>query len=295
MGGVRPIATAFIVAASVTGGGSIVGGSYVAADVAEISLVDAFESESGAMISAGTDGQYPPASQTPDLKATIVVRLSEPLPGNATITWRTVDGSAIAGQHYLAAEQTLLMKPKTGKLEYFFKVSLKKADGTPEPDRTFGVEIVSVTGPVTITDGDATVTIVDDDSAPAISLGGDTSFPEGDTRNNSVIVVTIVLDRPLAKVLKLRVGPWDGTAMGGTRTTAGADFIHANNHRLNSIEEVWVYPGQTSVTYRVDVLGDVNPEPDETLLLHIGAPSTFRPQPIVPDDSTRVITLLNDD
>jgi hypothetical protein len=76
---------------------------------------------------------------------------------------------------------------------------------------------------------------------------------------------------------------------------AGADFVHANNSRSNRTEDVLVYPGQVSISYHVRILGDVTPEEDETFLLHVHAPRSFRPQPIIPDDSNRVVTLVNDD
>jgi hypothetical protein len=91
---------------------------------------------------------------------TLTVALSAAATQDVSIAWNTVEGSATAGEDYISASGTLLIA--AGQTAGTITVEVV-GDRTMESDETFLVRLTSVSG-ADIGDGEATVTILDDDS-----------------------------------------------------------------------------------------------------------------------------------
>jgi len=98
-------------------------------------------------------------------KVSVPVQLSSASDQTVTVSYRTVDGTAISGggknkgADYGAASGTLTFQP--GEISKSITISIK-SDRKTEPNETFTVDIYGAAG-ATIDDGVATVTIVNDD------------------------------------------------------------------------------------------------------------------------------------
>ncbi len=95
----------------------------------------------------------PPAPE--GFVATFTVALSAPAAAPVTVQFSTANGTAIAGQDYVAVADTLTFN--TGEIVKTITVQLI-ADGIDEPDETFTVNLANAVG-ATITDGSGLGTI----------------------------------------------------------------------------------------------------------------------------------------
>jgi hypothetical protein len=87
------------------------------------------------------------------------VRLASTSDQTITVSYRTVNGTAVAKSDYNAASGTLTFQP--GETAKTITISIK-ADRRSEANETFTVELFNAVG-TTIEDGVATATIVNDD------------------------------------------------------------------------------------------------------------------------------------
>jgi len=92
-------------------------------------------------------------------KLAVAVTLSSASSQAITVSYRTVDGTALAKSDYSATSGTLTFQP--GETSRTISVSIK-GDRRREPDETFSVQLSNVVG-ATIGDGVATGTILNDD------------------------------------------------------------------------------------------------------------------------------------
>jgi hypothetical protein len=92
----------------------------------------------------------------------VPVLLSAPSGRTVTVAYRTADGTASAGQDYLATSGTLTFSP--GQTRRVVTLTIL-GDAEHEPAETFTVTLSSPSN-VSVARGVATITIVDDDPAP---------------------------------------------------------------------------------------------------------------------------------
>ena len=191
--------------------------------------------------------------------ATFTITLNRFSDTAVTATYRTADGTATAGSDYTAAEATVTFP--AGALTADVSVPILD-DTVIESDETFTLSIIDDPRNSNLTylarplpydeggNGSGTVTILDDDTTPMISVA-DTSANE----NAGIMPFWVSLSRASATDATVRYATADGTA------TAGSDYTAADG--ILTIEA-----GATGVPVPVDIFDDGDDsESDETFTL----------------------------
>ena len=119
----------------------------------------AFAIEVGAAITVSIADAAAPEGET----LSFPVEISAAVPVPVTVSWRTVDGSARAGEDFAAASGSLVFAPGTTALRIDIAVS---SDPMAEADETFTVVLEDVVN-AELGDAEATGTIADDDMEAA--------------------------------------------------------------------------------------------------------------------------------
>jgi peptidoglycan/xylan/chitin deacetylase (PgdA/CDA1 family) len=185
----------------------------------------------------------------------IPVRLSAPSGRTVTVGYTTADGTAIAGTDYTAISGTLTFSP--GQTAKTVSVAVR-GDALDEPDETFTLQLRDPSR-TSIARGTATVTIVDDDPAPTISIE-DAAVTEGAAGSTTSVQVQVRLSAPSGRTVTVGYTTVDGTAI------AGADHLATSGTLTFS-------PGQTSRTITLTVVGDDVFEGDETFGVVLSTPT----------------------
>jgi hypothetical protein len=206
-----------------------------------------------------------------DGTATLTVTLSNPSDFPITVDYETGDGTATAGDDYVAASGTLTFTP--GVTTTTFTVDIIN-DSLDENDETV---LLTLTNPSAfeLGNGTATLTIEDDDAAPSVVLD-DVQVAEGDS-GTTPMTFEVTLSAISGLTVTVDYDTANGTA------TAGSDYTAASGTLV-------IPAGQLTGTVTVDVIGDMDFEPDETLLLNLSAPGNT-----TIEDGEGVGTILNDD
>ena len=183
----------------------------------------------------------------------VTFRLSEPVDSAVTVEWTTADGSAVAGEDYVATSGTVTFR--RGRTEVFRRVQIL-GDTELELDEFFEVVLLSADGAAV---GDpATVTLLNDDDEapdlPELSVG-DVEVTEGDGRNTRV-AIPITLSSPATSTITFTLATVAGTA------SAGADFVDLSR-------TVPIRSGSTSASVYVVVFADTLPEGDEWFTVEV--------------------------
>jgi CSLREA domain-containing protein len=167
--------------------------------------------------------------------------------GAATATAGTVDYTDVAGTLNWAAGD---ISPKT------FTVPITN-DASDEDNETVALALSDPQGGAALGgQSQAVLTIVDDDAAPVLSLG----FASVNEGNSGVVNMTVPVTLSVAsgKVVTVRAG----TVAGGTATPT-SDYLPIDNVLVTFI------PGQTQASVTVQVVGDTESEPDETIFVKL--------------------------
>jgi len=203
--------------------------------------------------------------------AVFTVRLSAPSAQAVTVDYATQDGTAVAPADYAATSGTLSFPAGTTTRTVTVPVV---ADVLDEADETFLMRLSNPAGAI-LGDAEATGTIVDDDSPPAVSID-DVSATEGDV-GTTLASFTLSLSAPSGRIVSVAAATADGTA------TAGSDYMPGT----------WtvVFPaGDTAETLNVTILGDRVWEADETFAVNLSNPVNATLA-----EAQGVGTILNDD
>ncbi len=150
--------------------------------------------------------------------ATFRVTLSAASENVVTVSYKTKDGTAVAGSDYTAMAGTLRFEP--GDTTKTIRVPTVD-DDTPEETEAFTVELSAPSG-ATVADGTGTGTISDDDggsrSLPTLSIGDAAPVPEGRTAK-----FRVTLRRESGEPVTVAYRTVDGTAVAGSdyTTTSG--------------------------------------------------------------------------
>ena len=240
----------------------------IADDSATVTIVDDDDplpsiSISDATVTEGTGGNS---------TVEVTVTLSAPASGTESFKFATADGSATAGEDYLASSFTLpFFAGQTTRILVLNIVG----DALDEPDETFRVDLFDPVN-ATIADDSATVTIVDDDDPlPSISIS-DATVTEG-TGGNSTVEVTVTLSAPASGTESFKFATADGSA------TAGEDYL-ASSFALP------FFAGQTTRILVLNIVGDALDEPDETFRVDL-----FDPVNATIADDSATVTIVDDD
>ncbi len=174
-----------------------------------------------------------------------VVTLSPASGQTVTVDYATSDGTATAGQDYIAVSGTLTFNP--GETTKTISVPIL-GDTVDEANETFTVTLSNPTNATLATDR-ATGMILNDDSVVKVSIT-DASQPEGDSgASNATFTVTLSVTSSVP--LTVAYATSDGTATAGQDYTAVSGTLTFN-------------PGETQKTISVPVLGDTLDEANET-------------------------------
>ena len=182
--------------------------------------------------------------------AEFTVRLSEASGRAVTVSYRTVDGTAVAGLDYAATEGTLRYEP--GETTQTVSVETLE-DELAEDTEQFTVELSAPLG-ATVADGIGEGTISDDDDAPELSIDDAPTVSEGETAE-----FTVRLSEASGRAVTVSYRTVDGTAV------AGSDYKSASG-------ELRFEPGETARTVSVETLADELAEDAEQFTVELSAP-----------------------
>ena len=194
-----------------------------------------------------------------------------------TVSFETMDGTALAGTDYAAASGTLSFGASPGTQTQTIRVQTHQ-DTLDEPDETFTVTLSNPNG-ATLQGDTATGTIADDD-VPSLSIA-DATAVEGETARFTV---------RLSPASELTVSVGYATA-GGT-ATEGTDYDRASG-------TLTFAPGDTEKAVAVQTREDEVDEPDETFTVVLSSPNgaTLRggtATGTIADDDERPIAPINE-
>jgi hypothetical protein len=189
---------------------------------------------------------------------TFLVSLSKAAPdGGVTFDIATQDGSALAGEDYVAKNLMNQTIP-AGQQTYNFDVTVN-GDVAIEPDETFLVNISNVNG-ATIVNSQVQGIIRNDDS-PVLTID-DVSAAEGNGTTMFRFTVISSLPAP-AEGITFDIATSDGTAHGDNPASEYYDYLR------RSLTGQTIPAGQTSYAFDVTVNGDTLVEPNEIFLVSI--------------------------
>lgn len=184
-----------------------------------------------------------------------VTRTGETI-GSSTVTWKTIDQTAAAGQDYVAVPATkLTFDPGVTSVTVTVKIV---GDTVVEPNEIFSVALSDPAG-ATIGDGAGAGRIIDDDTALAVN---DVTVVEGGSGAKAA-TFTITRTGILTGTSTVQWATVAGTATSGTDFTA----VAASPQAL-----VTFAANQATKQVTVNVTGDTVAEPDETFSVVLSAP-----------------------
>jgi hypothetical protein len=197
-----------------------------------------------------------------------------------TATIKSSDGSARAGQDYVAVSQDISWAGgESGSKDVPVTIN---GDTSKEPAENF---TLTVTNPVQAAAGTpATVTITNDDGTPVPTLHITAPAPADEGNADHNVTVDVSVDNPTNLPMDVNYATSDGsatsdTAKGAKDYTPVAGALHwaANDGAVQHID--------------IPIKGDAIPEPDETFFLNFGSPNNLA----LPGNNPANITLKNDD
>ncbi|NJO96443.1 MAG: hypothetical protein HC764_10810 [Pleurocapsa sp. CRU_1_2] len=203
--------------------------------------------------------------------AIFTVSLDNPSSKEITLDYATADGTAIAGEDYIATNGTVTFAP--GESTKAIAVTII-GDNLDEIDEAFTLNFTNPSN-VTISNNQGTVTITDEDDAPEVTLT-DISVTEADS-GSTTATVTVTLSTPSSLPITVDYATADGTAI------AGEDYIAQNGM-------IAFAPGETTKTIKVEIIGDILDEIDEAFIVNFSNASNVT----VPDPET-VVTIVDND
>ena len=208
---------------------------------------------------------------TEDLVFTVT--LSPPSTSAVSVDYATSDGTATAGTDYAAADGTLTFAAnettKTITVDIF-------ADVLDEANETVTLTLSNAqNAPIGTAVGTGTIT--DDDDPPELAVGNASALEDSED-----LEFTVTLSPAYPETVTVAYMTGDGTAIDGTDYTAADGTLT-------------FAPNETTKTITVDVMSDMDDEPDETLVLTLSTPtvatiSTATGTGTITDDDVPAIT-----
>ena len=202
--------------------------------------------------------------------ATFTVTLSAASTQEITFNYASSNSSATAGSDYTAASGTLTIA--AGATSTTFNVPVL-VDTLDEANETATLTISNASN-ATISDATGTLTIVDDDDPPTLSIN-DVSYTESGSAGNATFTVTL----SAASTQEVTVD----YASSNSTATAGSDYTAVSG-------TVTIAAGNTTQTFNVPVLVDTLDENNETATLTLSGATNA-----TISDATGTLTIVDDD
>ncbi len=233
-------------------------------------------------------------------EAVFTVTLNAPSSEIVTVGYRTEPGAGAAGAarflDYGSVEFTLVFEPGVTSREIRVPIM---GDVIDEPHETFTVRLrdaFALTVPIEITEDEGVGTIVDDDAAPAISVG-DASIGElNPLEADAILEFPISLSNPSWEDLKLDYFTAQIIDAGGSLAVdaalAGRDY--ESTFELNPTL-LTIRAGETTATVQVKIPGDRLDEYDERFALAIRLNSATPSTAATIADDLATGTILDED
>lgn len=193
-------------------------------------------------------------------EAVFELSLSRPADGDITVDYETVDGSAVAGEDYIAKSGSVTFLDGEDTATVTVRV---KGDTKIEPVEGFTLAVVAPEEIVNVSIGEAE--ILDDDAAadagmPSVHVSG-SARPEGTGSSSNYATWAITLSEAATGTVRVYYRTFSDTALDGYYY-AGADVQHVDSY-------VTFDPGETSQTVRARINADGVTETDEAVTLEI--------------------------
>ncbi len=211
--------------------------------------------------------------------AVFTVSLSAASDESVTVDFATLDGTASQGEDYQSVSGSLTFTPGSTSRQVTVPVI---GDTTDEPwdgsigaSETFLLRFTNLLNAVLDSSDAAVGVILDDDPAPAMSIA-DVAAAEGDS-GQAALVFTVQLASASARQVTVQAATADGTA------TTGSDYVAVQ-------QELVFAPGTTSQTFTVLIVGDTEPESDETFQVLLSEPTNA-----TLTDASATGSIVNDD
>jgi len=202
--------------------------------------------------------------------ATFTVTLSQASAREVTVNYASSNSTALAGSDYTAASGTVTIA--AGATSATFDVPVL-VDTLDEASETATLTLSNASN-ATISDATGTLSIVDDDDPPSLSIN-DVSYTESGSAGNATFTVT--LSAASGQDIEVDYATSNGTA------TAGADYTASSG-------TVTILAGNTTQTFNVPVLADTLDEASETATLTLSNASNA-----TISDATGTLTITDDD
>ncbi len=194
--------------------------------------------------------------------ATFHISLSRESETDTEFTWKTVDGSALAGKDYRAESGTLTLA--AGQTEASISIRIK-SDTLVEGAESFYLDLAqpaSVAGGAFGTVGKATILDNDGAAGPSISIEGSRVIES----NSSDMAFHVMLSEPSSTTVTVSYRAISGTALStGNQDFYGEDYYGTRLLTFN--------PGETSKVVAVPVTHDNLSEADESVVLQLVDPT----------------------
>ena len=204
-----------------------------------------------------------------DNNAIFTVTLSEVYSADVTVDYITSDGTATAGLDYTTTSGTLTIPAGDTSTDFIVEVL---QDSLDEANETVTLTISNPTN-ATISDATGTLTIIDEDATPSLSINDVTAANE----NAANATFTVTLSAASSLDVTVDYATSDGTA------TADVDYTPANG-------TLTIPAGSTTATFTVGVLSDALDEANETVTLTLSNPTNA-----TISDATATLTITDDD
>ena len=189
--------------------------------------------------------------------AAVAVNRTGDVSSSTSIDYATIDGTATAGSDYTATTGTLTFAP--GELSKTITVPIVDDHLYEAGSETFSVVLSNPTGGAILNTSATVVTIVDNDSQPAIQLSSTLRASEGNN-GTKTFVLPLSLSNPSVQTVSVNYATSDTTA------SAGSDYVAASGTLVFP-------PGTTSNQINLTVNGDTTIEPDETFVVRFTNPT----------------------
>ena len=173
-----------------------------------------------------------------------------PITETASVEWKTEDGTATAGEDYVAASGIFTFPPGSTTMTKTAYVTILE-DEIDEPDETLCIVLFNV-NKINVVERTKGCVVLRDNDPPARMEIDDVEVLEGDAGSTVAATFTVRLSPESGWPVTVNYATADyGTA------TAGSDYEAA----MGSLAFA---PGETEKTITVAVTGDADYEPDET-------------------------------
>ena len=241
--------------------------SGIAKDTSEFSNCTPVTAISNIALSAATYS----ANESATVR-TIVVNRTGGTASTVTVQYATSNGTATAGQDYTATSGTLTFA--SGEVVKTFDIPIIN-DTIDEADETINIALSNATAAFLTAPSSAVLTIVDNDTAPTISIT-DVSQPEGNSGETD-FTFHVNLSSASSQNISVNFATANGTA------SAPIDYL-ATNGTVNFAA------GETDKVVTVSVHGDSESESNESFYVQLTAPTNATIA-----DNQGVALILDDD